>query len=57
MGNNITQKKGIQHDIKRTDFLKTLGWNGMRIRWAEYKKLSYDDKHKIVIQIKDFLKE
>jgi very-short-patch-repair endonuclease len=45
----------IQHDIERTEFLNNLGWTGMRIRWAEYQKLSENNKHNKIQEIKDFL--
>ena len=45
----------VESDIKRTNYLITLGWKGYRVRWATYKKLSYDEKHKIILEIKHLL--
>lgn len=47
--------KMIEHDKNRTEYLKNLGWNGIRIRWAEYKKLSEKDKNNKINEIKIFL--
>jgi hypothetical protein len=32
-----------------------LGWEGMRICWDKYKKMTFDEKKKIIEEIKDFL--
>ena len=45
----------IQHDLERDQYLRKLGWYGIRINWSKYQKLSYDDKHKIINNIKLFL--
>ena len=45
----------IEHDKIRTEFLEQLGWKGMRIRWSVYQKGSYNDKQKIINDIKQFL--
>ena len=45
----------IKHDIERTEYLKQKGWEGIRIRWSEYKKMSDNDKENLINQIKEFL--
>ena len=34
----------VEHDKRRTQKLTELGWNGYRLRWSEFKKLSEDEK-------------
>lgn len=49
-------KKNVQEIDKRKDnYLSSLGWVGKRIKWDEYKKLSYEEKHNIIINIKTFI--
>ena len=43
----------IQHDKERTLYLENLGWKGIRIRWAEYKKSL--NKENYILEIKNFL--
>lgn len=50
-------KDSIIRDNIRTKILKELGWEGMRIRWSKYKKMSDDDKNKLIQDIKLFLKK
>ena len=45
----------INHDIVRENYLKELGWEGIRITWREYQKLSHDEKCKVVENIRNFL--
>lgn len=47
--------KIIEHDIKRTNFLESLGWTVYRVRWADFKKLSFEEKQKIIHNIKTLL--
>lgn len=42
-------------DKRKDDYLNSLGWHGIRIKWDEFKKLSYEEKHKIIIDIKTFV--
>jgi len=49
-------KRIVASDIKRTNFLSGLGWRVYRVRWSEYQKKSYEDKNKVVQEIKDLLK-
>lgn len=49
-------KKNVKEIDKRKDnYLNSLGWLGIRIKWDEYKKLSYEEKHKIVENIRTFV--
>lgn len=41
-------KRIVEHDKKRTKRLLELGWEGIRIRWSEFKKLSEEEKIKKV---------
>ena len=34
----------VKSDIKRTAYLKNLGWQTIRIRWADYKKMNKDSR-------------
>lgn len=45
----------IKHDKERDLYLQNLGWIGMRIKWSEYKKLSFEDKQNKINEIKQFL--
>lgn len=47
--------KMIQHDNERDTYLLNLGWNGLRIRWSEYKKLSEKEKEEKIQEVKTFL--
>ena len=47
--------KMIQHDKERNEYLLNLGWNGLRIRWSEYKKLSEKGKEDKIQEVKTFL--
>ena len=49
-------KKMVQHDIERTRTLSGLGWIGMRIRWAHFKKLSDIEKEQAVKEAIEHLK-
>lgn len=43
-------KNGLEHDKIRTENLEKLGWKcKLRIRWSSYKKLNYDEKHKLLL--------
>ena len=47
--------KGILHDKERTDILLNKGWIGLRIRWSEFKKLTYKEKVNKINYIKQWL--
>lgn len=49
-------KKHVQEIDKRKDaYLSSLGWKGMRIKWDEYKKLSFEEKRDVIETIKLFV--
>lgn len=49
-------KKKVQEIDKRKDkYLSSLGWSCIKIRWDKYKKLSYEEKHNIILNIKSFV--
>lgn len=54
-GNQHYSQYMIKHDKERDEFLKQLGWIGMRICWSEYKKMSYDDKNALIESIRSFV--
>ena len=54
-GNQHMLPQSIERDIKRDNYLKSLGWEGVRIVWSEYQKLNNDDKKKQIDIIRDFL--
>ena len=45
----------IKHDEERAEYLEKLGWNGIRIRWSEFKKMSDVEKENKIKEINDFL--
>lgn len=44
--------KIVESDKRRTLYLQNLGWTIIRIRWAEYKKMSPDDKRKFIEKLR-----
>lgn len=44
-----------KHDIERDEYLRELGWTGIRVCWSEYKTLSEEEKREVVQKIKNFL--
>lgn len=45
----------VKSDIRRTAYLTGLGWKIYRIRWADFKKKSLDEKHAIIEELKKLL--
>ena len=45
----------IKHDNERTEYLKQKGWEGIRIRWSEYKKMTNKEKENKIKEIICFL--
>ena len=45
----------INHDKERDNYLLKLGWEGLRIRWSEYQKMTDIEKQNKIIEIKLFL--
>jgi very-short-patch-repair endonuclease len=46
----------VAHDNIRTQILSDLGWTGIRIRWAEFKKLSDESKKEKIQELINFMK-
>jgi len=45
----------INHDKERDLYLQNLGWIGLRINWSQYKKMNFEDRHKMIMEIKKFI--
>jgi very-short-patch-repair endonuclease len=45
---HYSDKKMIDHDLKRDLVLKSLGWRTIRIRWSHYKVLSKKQREEII---------
>ena len=52
---HYTSKYMINHDIERTKFLSDLGWEGIRIRWKDYKKMNIEERKNKIEEIRRFL--
>lgn len=48
---HYVDKKIIKHDIERTEELKKLGWNGFRVRWSKFLKLSFENRKNLINEI------
>lgn len=48
-------QENVKRDKHRDNYLNKLGWKGIRIKWSDYKKLNYEEKHKIIEQIRLFI--
>ena len=55
-GEQHYQEKSIERDKKRDEYLKNLGWRGMRIRWSTWQKLDRSEKELIIKSIREKLK-
>jgi very-short-patch-repair endonuclease len=52
---HYVDKRIVKHDINRNRRLIEDGWRIYRIRWSEYKRLDYDEKHNEIEKLKNFL--
>lgn len=52
---HYTDKRIVDSDIRRTEYLENLGWKIYRIRWSDFKKLSYEDRQLQIEKLKIFL--
>jgi very-short-patch-repair endonuclease len=52
---HYVDKRIVESDIRRTEYLKNLGWSGKRIRWAEYQKLQIKERKSLINEIKSLL--
>lgn len=55
-GEQHYQEKSIERDKIRDEYLKNLGWRGMRIRWSTWQKLDRNEKELIIKSIREKLK-
>lgn len=46
-------KRIVESDKRRTEFLENLGWTIFRIRWSEYNNMRFEEKIKIINKLKD----
>lgn len=53
---HYVDKTIIEHDKKRNFNLGQIGWTIYRIRWSEYKKKTFEDKQKVIQEIKDLMR-
>ena len=54
-GDTHKQKKVQEIDKRKDEYLQSLGWKGMRVCWADYQKLSHEEKELEIKKIKDFI--
>lgn len=48
-------KRIVESNKRRTEYLENLGWKIYRVRWADYCAMNYEEKSKIVADIKALL--
>jgi very-short-patch-repair endonuclease/predicted DNA-binding protein YlxM (UPF0122 family) len=49
-------KRIVEHDIKRNNFLASKGWKVFRVYWPEFQKKNREEREKVVEEIKNLLK-
>ncbi len=54
---HYVDKRIVEHDKNRTEVLNDLGWKCFRIRWAEYKKMKFEEKQLVINEIKNIISE
>lgn len=52
---HYVDKKIVQSDIERKQFLQSLGWNCVVIRWSDYQKLDFAQKEEVISNLKQIL--
>jgi very-short-patch-repair endonuclease len=52
---HCVDSKIVEHDKIRNAVLEKAGWTIFRVRWAEYKTMTEEQKHNIILQIKSLL--
>ena len=45
----------IEHDKIRNEVLEKMGWYGIRIRWSEYQRKSFDERSILISNIKNYV--
>lgn len=51
-GQHYSDARIVQHDIKRTQALAELGWTGIRIRWSHFMKMTSEERHAVVQEVR-----
>jgi very-short-patch-repair endonuclease len=44
-------KKIVESDKRRNKYLKSLGWDIVRVKWSDYQKLSIEDRNSYVVNL------
>lgn len=52
---HYVDSKMVEHDKIRNATLEEAGWTVFRVRWAEYKVMTEEQKYNIISQIKSLL--
>ena len=52
---HYVDKRIVESDVKRTNYLVGLGWRIYRIRWSKFQMKSYEEKHRIIEEIRQLL--
>ena len=52
---HYVDSKMVEHDKIRNATLEEAGWTVFRVRWAEYKAMTEEQKYNIILQIKSLL--
>jgi len=45
----------VTHDIKRNNFMSSIGWRVFRVYWPEYQKKNLEEREKVVLEIKNLV--
>lgn len=51
---HFLDKRIVEHDIRRNEYLLSLGWTIIRIRWSKFQKLSPPEKLQLVKSIIEY---
>lgn len=54
---HYVDKRVVESDIKRNEYLTGLGWTIKRIRWSNYQKLTIEEKKLVINSIKELLND
>ena len=50
-------KKIVESDKRRNEFLEDDGWDIIRINWSEYQKLNFDEKKEYITNLKKYIND
>ena len=48
--------KALERDMVRTEYLESLGWKTIRVRWRDYSKLKIEDREVFISNLLEQLK-